>query len=143
MLSPCSLPFFLAGEWLRAGFPSAEEWRLALALVHWADKPWSEIVGYLDAYYKQIAEKIVASRESPILRVGDSIFLRRWAEVILTGQNSRSFTVAERKLLRDMLIELTQNSGAEGHITTDEARSIIGLGNSQSETVQEPAFHSL
>lgn len=33
-------------EKLRLAFPSTEEWRLALALVRWATRPWSVIVGY-------------------------------------------------------------------------------------------------
>jgi predicted HTH transcriptional regulator len=123
-------------EKLRVAFPSTEEWRLALALVHWANLPWSVIVGYLDAYYKQIAEKILSSKVSPILKFGESIFVKRWAEIALTGHPSRSFSIAEKTLLRNLLTEQTFKNGANGHISTDEARQILGLGASQSEVVQ-------
>ena len=54
----------------------------------------------------------------------------------LTGQNSRSFSISEKNLLRNLLTELTRKNGADGHISTKEARQILGLGSSQSEVVQ-------
>jgi predicted HTH transcriptional regulator len=119
---------------LKSRFPSSEEWRLALALIHWSTRPWTEILGYLDEYYRQIANKILSSRESPLLRTEDSLFLKRWAFQPESDSSSRPFSKTEKEKLLKLFQEVSISN--QGRISNSEARSIVGFGDSQSEAVQ-------
>lgn len=110
--------------------------RLATALVLWSENSWPSILEKLDDYYKQIALSVVRHKNSPVIVLGDQLFLKRWASIILTGQQSRRFSEAEEIKIQNLLMAYAFASGREGNIATDEARKLIGLSTTPAESTQ-------
>lgn len=117
-------------------YSSANQARLAAALVLWRNHSWNSIQEKLDDYYKRLSLEVVRFKDSPVFVVGDEIYVRRWAEVTLSGQESRSFTPVEEKKLFEVLKSFAFAQQRNGYITTSEAKTIIGLSNRPSETTQ-------
>ena len=117
--------------------PSPLHVRIAVAFVLWKDRKWSEINERLDNHYKKIAREVVKHENSPVfVSSDDSLFVKRWADVALTGQSSKGFMPSEEKIIFRMLAELASSYGQQKQISTQEAKRFIGLGKSHSETVQ-------
>ena len=110
--------------------------RIATALVLWADHGWSSISDRLDEYYKKVALEVIQSPYSPVIVVEDELLLKKWVNVALKGQSSQSFTPAEEKKMESILRAYSFRDDKGGYITTDQAKGIIGLSNSRSETTQ-------
>ena len=117
-----------------SSLPSPLHKMIAVALILWKDRQWSEIKTRLDDHYEKIADEVVKHDDTPVIINGDDLFVRRWAEVALKGQSSKGFTLSEEKIIMKILVEFASNSALQ--ISTQEARHIIGLGKSQSESVQ-------
>lgn len=111
--------------------------RVATALVLWKDRKWSEINERLDSHYQKIAREVIDHKHSPVfVSRDDSLFVKRWADVALTGQSSRGFAPSEENIILQMLANFASSYGKNNQIDTQDARELIGLGKSQSETVQ-------
>lgn len=121
---------------LQGFFSDPDYWRIATALVLWRDNLWSEIKGRLDEHYNRVALAVLQDDMSPIIVVNDKLFLKRWADVTLTGQLSRRFSPAEEEQIKQILKAYGFSGNRGGHVTTTDARRIIGLSDAQSETVQ-------
>lgn len=117
-------------------FQNTDEQRIATALVLWENSKWTEIQEKLDRYYNEVALKVIRSPYSPAIVVGNNLLMRRWARVALTGQKSKAFNENEENLIKSVLQSYANGNDREGHISTQEAKNIIGLSNTQSETVQ-------
>jgi hypothetical protein len=72
---------------------------MAQALLLWRKKKWSEIRSYLDENYRLIAENVMQSCHSPVLKIGDHLFTKRWASIALEGQITKQLTEAEKSSL--------------------------------------------
>lgn len=118
------------------GFFSNDEWRIATALILWRTKTWMEISQYLDEHYKHVAEQVLDRRESPVVRIDDHLYTKRWVQIRLSGQVTKEFTEGEKAVFYQLLNRLSFAFGQQGHISSDEARGIIGLSNAQSEKTQ-------
>lgn len=123
-------------ERLKITFDSADEWRIATALLLWKDRPLPQIVDSLDTHYRQVAQNVLGNKSSPVFLVGDKLVVRRWARVALDGQISRKFNAAEEEQLKKFLQDYTYRNDRNGYITSEEAREVLGLSNQQSEVVQ-------
>ena len=116
--------------------PTKDHARLAAALVLWKENTWSNILDKLDEHFKQIAKEVVSDKNTPILIVNDALFLKRWAEVALTGQATKSFSLAEEDALYLAVQAYAYSMSESGLITTNQAKALIGLSDSRSETTQ-------
>jgi len=121
---------------LKECFSDSDKWRISVALVLWRDKSWAEIENRLDQHYQRVALEVIRDEQSPVIVVGNEIFLRRWAQIALTGQTSRRFTVGEEEQIKSILKAFAFDGARNGHFANEDARRIIGLSNSQSEIVQ-------
>ena len=117
-----------------SSLPSPLHKMIAAALVLWKNRKWSEIKTRLDNHYEKIADEVVKHDDTPVTIIGDDLFVLRWADTALKGQSSKGFTPSEEDIIKRMLTDFANNS--EHQITTQEARQLIGLGKSQSESVQ-------
>ena len=117
-----------------SSLPSPLHKMIATALVLWKDRKWSEIKTRLDKHYGKIADEVVKHDDTPVIVVDDNLFVLRWADTALIGQSSKGFTPSEEDMIKRMLTDFANNSARQ--ITTQEARQLIGLGKSQSESVQ-------
>ena len=120
---------------LSSSLPTPQHARIATALILWKDHRWSTIKTRLDDHYQKIANEVIKHENTPIVIIDDRLFVRRWAKVALIGQSSKGFTPSEEQLIMRILVEFARNNYS-CQISTQEARHIIGLGNSQSESVQ-------
>ena len=84
-------------ERLKQYFKNPDEWRIAIALVLWRDKAWSEIINALDEHYKRIANTVIESSSSPVIRFEEKLMLKRWAKAVFDGQQTIKFTSDEEK----------------------------------------------
>ena len=100
----------------------------------WKDHKWSEIKTRLDDHYEKIADEVVRHDDSPVIIIENNLFVCRWAEVALTGQSSKGFTPSEEELAFQIL--MSHASNVTHQISTQEAKRILGLGKSPSETAQ-------
>lgn len=121
---------------LKEHFSLPDYWRIATALILWREYSWSEIMQRLDKHYSQVALSVLQSEMSPVIVVDDKLFPKRWVTIALMGQISRRFTPHEEEQIKLILKSFAFNRGRDGHISTAEARRIIGLSSTQSETVQ-------
>jgi predicted HTH transcriptional regulator len=121
---------------LKGLFLSVEDARLAMALVLWRNQKWSEILEKLDSHYKNIAERIISSHNSPIVVIGNEILTKRWASCALNGKTTMAFTPQEETLLRQFFQSISYQNDRQGVINTEEAKKIIGLSNTPSESTQ-------
>jgi len=122
---------------IRDNFPTVEEARIAAALLLWREKRWSQIKEYLDEYYIHISELVLKNPSSPVSRWNDQIFVKRWALIALTqGQITKQFTEGEEVIYRKLLNMYAYGSNAEGHISAEQARTLIGLSSEPSEMTQ-------
>ena len=117
-----------------SSLPSQLHKMIAVALVLWKDRKWSEIKTRLDDHYKKIANEVIKHEERPVVIIDDDLFVLRWADVALKGQSSKGFTPTEENMIMRMLTDFANNSAQQ--ITAQEARQLIGLGKSSSESVQ-------
>lgn len=116
--------------------PSKNHARLAAALILWKENTWSNILEKLDEHFKLFAKEIIASSNSPVLIIDNKVFLKRWAEVILTGQATKPFSLAEENSFYKLLQARAFKLSAKGLISTSEARKLIGLSDSRAEITQ-------
>ena len=117
-------------------FPTKPHARIAVALVFWKKHQWNSILERLDEYHQEMAQEVLEHPYAPVTIIDNEIFVKRWIEVALTGQQSKSFTPLEEEKIRKILAALAFQNGRKGMLTTQEAKTIIGLGNSQSESTQ-------
>ena len=118
-------------------FRTASHARIATALVLWRNHNWSSILKRLDDHHhKQIALEVVQHQYAPVSVVDDELLVKRWVDVALTGQHSKTFNPAEEKKILTTLRAFAFEDDRDGSITNIEAKSIIGLGSSKSESVQ-------
>jgi predicted HTH transcriptional regulator len=118
-------------------FTNPDEQKLAMALVLWRKKLWSEIETFLDENYKYTAHQILEADGSPIVLFDDTLYTRRWARVALEeGQVTKQFSEAEKASMRNFLQSISFSSGSEGFITAETARNLLGLSNSKPEMTQ-------
>lgn len=123
-------------ERIRLSYPSLEESRLAMALILWRSQRWPDILEKLDAHYQRLATKIIRDPKSPIIVLGDEIITKRWAHTALLGQDSMAFSTHEENLIRQFLQIKAYESGRQGIFNVKEARALIGLSTTPSETTQ-------
>ena len=116
--------------------PTVNQARIATALVLWRDHDWSSILERLDEHYQGVAFEVVRHQNSPVIVVGNELFVKRWVNIALTGQASKRFTHAEENKTESVLRAYAFREKREGYITTKEAKKIIGLGNTPSENTQ-------
>lgn len=121
---------------IRENFSTPDECRMAQALLLWRKKRWSEISSYLDENYRLIAENVMQSRHSPVLKIGDRLFTKRWASVALEGQITKQLTEAEKASLKHVLNTVSYMHNQDGFITAEDARQFIGLSNTKAEATQ-------
>ena len=114
--------------------PSPRHKMMAVALVLWKDRKWSEIKTRLDDHYEKIANEVLKHDDTPVIIIDDDLFVLRWADTALRGQSSKSFTPTEEGMIMRMLTDYANNPVRQ--ITTREARQLIGLGKSPSEAAQ-------
>ena len=119
---------------LTSSLPTPQHVRIATALILWQDHRWSAIKTRLDDHYQKIANEVIKHENSPVVINDDRLFVRRWAKVALSGQSSKGFTPSEEQIIMQILVEVARNNACQ--ISTKEAKHIIGLGKSQSESVQ-------
>ncbi|HAR41169.1 MAG TPA: hypothetical protein DCS07_00805 [Bdellovibrionales bacterium] len=131
-----NLPLLELVSRFRETFTDSEKARIATALVLWRNRSWSEVVSRLDEHFQRVAVEVIQSAESPVFVIGEEIFPRRWVNVALTGQMSRRFTQIEEKQIKTALQRAAFENNRQGYITSELARQLIGLSNTQSETVQ-------
>ena len=124
----------LLGKLNDSSLPTPIHRMMAVALVLWKDRKWSEIKTRLDDHYEKIANEVVKHDDSPVIIIDDDLFVLRWADTALRGQSSKGFTPTEEDMIMRMLIDYANNP--ERQITTQEARQLIGLGRSPSEAAQ-------
>ena len=124
---------------LKKEFENEDQWRMAIALLLWRDKEWSEIVNQMDEYNLHIAKLVLGSRHAPVMLLRGRLYTKRWAIVRLKGQLSKQFLESEKEIFLNLLMgySLEHNSG---HISSQEARDIIGLSDHQSEKSQLSAL---
>lgn len=84
---------------------------------------WSDIQEKLDEHYKKIAIEVVKSDSSPVLVIDNRFLLKRWANIALTGQQTKSFSLAEEENIFSVLQAYSFQNGRDGLVTTQEARS--------------------
>lgn len=120
---------------LTSSLPTPQHARIATALILWKDHGWSAIKTRLDDHYEKIANEVLRHENAPVIIVDDRLFVRRWAKVALIGQSSKGFTPSEEQIIMRILTEVAHNNST-CQISTQEAKHIIGLGKSQSESVQ-------
>lgn len=118
-----------------SSLPTPQHARIATVLVLWKDHKWSAVKTRLDDYYRKIADEVIRHDDTPVVIIDDCLFVRRWAETALRGQSSKGFTPSEEETIMKILVEVAHNNSAH-QISTQEAKHIIGLGKSQSESVQ-------
>lgn len=131
-----NLPLKKLFERLGDHFTNPDEHKLAMALVLWRKKPWSEIETYLDENYKYTARQILEADNSPVLLFDDYLYTRRWAQVALEGQITKQFSEAEKASMRNVLQYVSFANGGEGFITAETARRLLGLSNTKPEMTQ-------
>lgn len=120
----------------KESFSDPDKWRIAAALVLWRESSWPEIQERLDEHFKRVALEVIQSDGSPVMIIDNQIFVRRWVSIGLTGQVSKRFTEAEEEQIKLFLQTHAFNFSRQGNISTEEARKIIGLSESKSETTQ-------
>jgi predicted HTH transcriptional regulator len=123
-------------ERLKENFPTPDECRMAQALLLWRKKKWSEINEYLDENFRLIAASVVESKHSPVLKVEDQLYTKRWASIALEGQITKQLTEAEKSSLKHVLNYVAYTHNRDGHISAEEARQFIGLSNTRAEATQ-------
>ena len=123
-------------ERIKDSYKSLEEARLATALVLWRTQKWTEILEKLDAHYQKMATKIIRDHQSPIIVLGDEIMTKRWVNTALMGQDSMAFSTHEENQIRQFLQVMAYSDGRQGTFDTKEARRLIGLSTTRSETTQ-------
>lgn len=121
---------------IKENFSTPDECRMAQALLLWRKKRWSEILSYLDENYRLIAENVMESRHSPVLKIDDHLFTKRWASIALEGQITKKLTEAEKSSLKHVLNIVSYRSNREGYISAEDARQFIGLSNTTAEATQ-------
>jgi predicted HTH transcriptional regulator len=121
---------------IKENFSTPDECRMAQALLLWRKKKVSEIQSYLDENYRIIAENVMQSRYSPVLKIGDRLFTKRWASIALEGQITKQLTEAEKASLRHVLNTVSYMNNQEGFISAEDARQFIGLSNTKAEATQ-------
>ncbi|MDE3270007.1 MAG: putative DNA binding domain-containing protein [Pseudomonadota bacterium] len=117
-----------------SALPSPLHRMVAVALVLWKDSKWSEIKTRLDEHYSKIANEVIKHEDTPVISIDDNLFVLRWADTALRGQSSKGFTPSEEDMIKRMLMNFADTTTRQ--ITTQEARQLIGLGKSPSESVQ-------
>jgi predicted HTH transcriptional regulator len=120
----------------KEAFLDPDKWRIATALVLWRENSWTEIQEKLDEHYKRVALEVIQNDASPVIVINNRLFVRRWVSVGLTGQVSKRFTEAEEEQIKIFLQARAFSSGRQGNFSTEEARKVIGLSDSQSEITQ-------
>ena len=120
----------------KESFSDPDKYRIATALVLWRESSWPEIQEKLDEHFMRVALEVMKSDASPVYRINDRLFAKRWVTVGLTGQMSKRFTEAEEEQILQVLKNYAFNFDRKGNISTNEARSIIGLSNASSEVTQ-------
>lgn len=131
-----SKPYTELLERFKSELNSLEEARLATALTLWRQQKWSEILRKLDEHYQNLARRIVQNVNSPIVIFGDEVFTKRWVNSALAGQHSMAFTSHEESQLRKLLHLIAYTGDRNGKLNTKEAKRIIGLSNTPSESTQ-------
>lgn len=126
-------PLLKVVERLKGEFEKPDYWRIATALILWRKKNWTEIKGYLDEHYTYVAESVLSDLACPVVRVGDQLLAKLWVQQMLDGKGKAAFTEGEKELLHKVFVEYTYSNGQEGFITAEDARALIGLGDSKSE----------
>jgi predicted HTH transcriptional regulator len=121
---------------IKENFSTPDECRMAQALLLWRKKNWSEILSYLDENYRLIAESVMQNRHSPVLKINDRLFTKRWASIALEGQITKQLTEAEKSSLKHVLNTVSYMSNREGFISAEDARQFIGLSNTKAEATQ-------
>ena len=117
-------------------FPSHQHARIAIALTLWKNKTWKEIKERLDEHHNYIAMEVIEHQYSPVSIVENEIFSKRWIDIALTGQSNKKFDEKEEEKIKKMLKKVAFDSNRKGIIDTKEAKNIIGLGNTPSESTQ-------
>ena len=110
--------------------------RIATALLLWRNEPWSKIEGYLDDYFKFVAKEVLKNEHSPVIRIEDGLFTKRWAKIRLTGQTTKQFSEGEKQDILRFLQGISKIRKHDGHISSQSARQLIGLSDSASEMTQ-------
>ena len=123
-------------EELKDKFTENDQWRMAIALLLWRKRSWKEVKQYLDEYNKDVAEQVLKNEHCPVFRYQDGFYTKRWAMVRLTGRVTRQFNESEKTIIFKLLRSNTIN----GHISSEQARKIIGLSDHQSEKSQLSAL---
>ena len=124
---------------LKKEFKNKDQWRMAIALLLWRDKTWKEIINYMDEYNLHIAKQVLDSRYTPVMNFRGKLYTKRWAEVRLKGQLSKQFLESEKEMFLCLLMNYSLEHN-NGHISSQEAREIIGLSDHQSEKSQLSAL---
>lgn len=129
------------GSGLQREFQDEDQWRMAMALLLWRDKPWSEIKNYMDEYNIHVATNILKNPHAPVwlIKHEDKLYTKRWAYVRLKGQLSKQFLESEKKVFLNLLKYYSYHY-RDGYIYSHEARTIIGLSDHQSEKSQLSAL---
>ena len=128
----------IAGD-LKKQFENEDQWRMAIALLLWRDKTWKEIINYMDEYNLHIAKQVLGNRYTPVMYFRGKLYTKRWAEVRLKGQLSKQFLESEKEMFLNLLMNYSLEYN-NGHISSQEARDIIGLSDHQSEKSQLSAL---
>lgn len=123
-------------EEIKPHFQDKDQWRLATALLLWRDYKWSKIETFLDEHYKYIASQVFKNNYTPVSKYDDSLYLKRWARIRLTGQVTQQFTEGEKAFWYKLLNRVSFDTGQDGNISSAAARELIGLSNSGSEMTQ-------
>lgn len=121
---------------IKENFSTPDECRIAQALLLWRKKKWPEINSYLDENYRLIAEAVLANKNSPVLKIHDDLFTKRWASVALEGQITKQLTEAEKASLKHILNFIAYTGNRDGFISAEDARQFIGLSNTRAEATQ-------
>lgn len=126
-------PLLKVVEKLKAQFEKPDFWRVATALILWRKKSWAEIKSYLDEHYTYVAESVLSDMACPVVRFRDQLITKLWVQQMLDGKGKAAFSEGEKELLYKVFIEYTHANGQEGFITAEDARYLIGLGNSKPD----------
>ena len=123
-------------EEMRDKFSNKDEWRIATALLLWRNYSWSKIESFLDSDFQYIAHEVLRNKFSPVFKYDDKLYTKRWAEIRLTGKVIKKFSEGEKHFWYKLLNKFSFDSQHNGHITSENARHIIGLSDTNSEKTQ-------
>ena len=123
-------------ERFKQNFSSVDEARLAMALVLWRDKSWTEIQEKLDQHYISISKEIIRNPQSPVIVIGNSLLTKRWVKIALQGKDSTAFSSIEEEQIKDIIQKFSFTGNKNGKFNNEEARHLIGLSNTPSEITQ-------